>query len=103
MRNLEMRLRWTGMNGASILLPDLGGGSPAGISGVRQGRGLLASGTRELGWDEAKRMIVRSAPWTMQPSRRWHAQTLAKLAETLEPTHRSRKQQAGPPAASSDR
>jgi hypothetical protein len=50
------------------------------------GGGLLASATRELGWDEAKRMIVAVGDMDDAAYQRWHAQTLVTLEETLEPT-----------------
>ena len=74
------------MNGASILLPALGGGSPAGINGGRRAKACWPVVTRELGWDEAKRMIGTVGTMDDAAFQRWHAQTLAKLAETLEPT-----------------
>ena len=67
-------------------MPGLGVGSPVGIGGVRQAAELLASATREVGWDEAKRMIVAVGAMGDAAFQRWHVQTLATLTETLEPT-----------------
>jgi hypothetical protein len=79
MHNLEMRLRldlqeWRiyALAGRDRWLACWDRWRPAG------GGGLLASATRELGWDEAKGMIADVAAMDATAFRSWHAQTLAE-------------------------
>ena len=86
MRNLEMRLRLDRDEWRLYPLARPGRWLACWDKWRPEGKGLLASGARELGWDEAKRMIVTVGTMDDAAFQRWHAQTLAKLAETLEPT-----------------
>jgi hypothetical protein len=86
MRNLEMRLRLDREEWRLYPLARCGRWLACWDRWRSAGGGLLASATRELGWDEAKRMIVAVGAMDDAAFQRWHAQTLVTLEETLEPT-----------------
>ncbi len=86
MRNLEMRLRLDREEWRLYPLARPGRWLACWDRWRSAGGGLLASATRELCWDEAKRMIVAVGAMDDAAFQRWHAQTLVTLEETLEPT-----------------
>jgi hypothetical protein len=86
MRNLEMRLRLDQEEWRLYPLARPGRWLACWDRWRPAGGGLLASATREVGWDEAKRMIVAVGAMSDAAFQRWHAQTLATLSETHEPT-----------------
>ena len=82
MRNLEMRLRLDRAEWRLYPLARAGRWLACWDKWRPQGSGLLASGTREPGWDEARLMIGLVAAFDDAAFQSWHAQTLATLAET---------------------
>jgi hypothetical protein len=86
MRNLEMRLRFDQEEWRLYPLARCGRWLACWDRWRSAGGGLLASATREIGWDEAKRMIVAVAAMDDTAFQNWHAQTLAILAEVVQPT-----------------
>ena len=86
MRNLEMRLRLDRDEWRLYPLARPGRWLACWDKWRPEGKGLLASGAHELGWDEAKRMIVTAGTMDDAAFQRWHARTLATVAEGVEPT-----------------
>ena len=84
MRNLEMRLRLDRNEWRLYPLARPGRWLACWDKWRPQGSGLLASGIRELGWDEARLMIGQVATMDDAAFQTWHAQTLATLAETID-------------------
>ena len=86
MRNLEMRLRLDREEWRLYPLARPGRWLACWDRWRSAGGGLLASATCELTWDEAKRMILAVAAMDDAAFQRWHARTLATVAEGVEPT-----------------
>ena len=82
MRNLEMRLRVNGAEWRLYPLARPGRWLACWDRWRPHGSGLLASGTRELGWDEARRMMGQVGTMDDAAFQNWHAQTLAAFVET---------------------
>ena len=85
MRNLEMRIRLDREEWRLYPLARPGRWLACWDRWRSAGGGLLASATRDLGWEEAKWMILAVAAMDDAAFQRWHERTLATLAEGVEP------------------
>jgi hypothetical protein len=81
MRNLEMRLRLDREEWRLYPLARPGCWLACWDKWRSKGGGLLASAHRELGWDEAKRMIATVGAMDDATFQRWHAQKLTEIVE----------------------
>jgi hypothetical protein len=99
MRNLEMRLRLDRAEWRLYPLARPGRWLACWDKWRPEGKGLLVSGIRELGWDEARLMIGMVGSMDDAAFQSWHAQTLATLAESVDAAPAGKKR-ALPPCGS---